>query len=222
MAIGPNRRSRPDHEISVMMSDIKLEVVSSAKVLEIYISSNLSDIQLTVGHQCKKIDSALFLISNAAKHINSHTMRLLCNAFILPHLYFCCEVWGPLCNTSQISSLNKRIKKCQSLCAGTNLKWPSFFNIHVDKLRTCLFSFKCRNNLCPSYLCNKLLINESAIRTRTMARQDCFIPRVSPNFGKASFSYFASVNYNSLPYDLKALPSFNSFKYVTTNYFNDM
>ena len=161
MAIGPNRRSRPDHEISVMMSDIKLEVVSSAKVLGIYISSNLSDIQLTVGHQCKKIDSALFLISNAAKHINPHTIRLLCNAFILPHLYFCCEVWGPLCNTSQISSFNKRIKTCQSLSVRvTYVKWFLFFNI--VKLRTCLFSFKCRNNLCPSYLCNKLSINESS------------------------------------------------------------
>lgn len=59
MAIGPNRRSRPDYEISVMMSDRKLEVVSSAKVLEIYISYNLSDIQLDIN--VKKLTPLFFL-----------------------------------------------------------------------------------------------------------------------------------------------------------------
>jgi hypothetical protein len=197
-------------DINVQMNGINLQSVPSAKVLGIFISSTLTDVQLTVSNQCKKIDSATFLIRNSARYLKSKTVNLLCNAFVKPHFSYCCEVWGPLCNSSQIAQFDKRLKICNKLCKTSGLNWLSFVN-NVS-FHTCIMSHKCRINLCPTYLINKLVVNNNVTRTRANSRQDFFVPHVNTTFGLASFTSRGASIFNALPADLKTISTFSTIK----------
>jgi len=212
MIIEPSHRTKPTNlpPFTINMDGTNLEVVSSAKVLGISICSNLKNVQVTVSNQCKKIDSAIFLIRNSASYLNSKTVALLCNSFVHPHLSYCCEAWGPLCNSSQISQLNKLIKSCQKLCKSYNLNWLPFSNL-LD-YRTNLLSFHSRSNSAPSYLTNKLKINSNTFHTRAATRHDFSIPWINSNLGRASFSYRGAATFNSLPNNIKSLSSLSSFR----------
>jgi len=95
LIIEPKHRSKnaKSPPVTITINGTNLDIISSAKILGIYISSNLKNVDTTLSNQCKKIDSAIFLIRNSSSYLNSKTVALLCNSFVLPHLSFCCEAW---------------------------------------------------------------------------------------------------------------------------------
>ena len=148
MLIRPSKRICFDDSFVVHMAGNPLVNVASAKILGIFLCSDIGNVNLTVDNTCKKIDTALFFIHNASKFVNSRVVSLLCIAFVKPHIYYCCEVWGPLCNVYQKAQIDKRIKICRRLCP--NLDWLSFY--FTVCYRVSFFMFKCIHSRSPIYI----------------------------------------------------------------------
>ena len=71
MLIRPSKRICFDDSFVVHMAGNPLVNVASAKILGIFLCSDIGNVNLTVDYTCKKIDTALFFIHNASKFVNS-------------------------------------------------------------------------------------------------------------------------------------------------------
>ena len=70
----------------------QIQITESDKLLGIHINKSLSwstHIESTL----KKCNSLLFLLNMIKKYLNIPTRKLFYNAYILPHLDYCCSVW---------------------------------------------------------------------------------------------------------------------------------
>ena len=47
-----------------------------------------------VEHTLKKCNSLLYLLLRIKKFLNIHSRKLFFNAYILPHIDYCCTIWG--------------------------------------------------------------------------------------------------------------------------------
>ena len=87
----------------------QIQISESEKLLGVHINNSLSwstHIESTL----KKCNSLLFLLNRIKKYLNIPTRKLFYNAYILPHLDYCCSVWGNA-NTELMSSIIKFQKR---------------------------------------------------------------------------------------------------------------
>ena len=66
----------------------------------------------------------------------------------------------------------------------------------------------------PHYLSN-LFVFQSDVhyyQTRSVSRQDCYIPKSTLNIGQRSFHYRATKLWNSLPNDIRLASNIEKFK----------
>ena len=99
--------------ISKIMSnppDIKLnenliQISNQEKLLGINIDSDLSW-SSQVDNTLKKCNTLLYLLSRIKQYLSIPVRKLFYNAYILPHLDYCCTIWG----NSTADSINSVIK----------------------------------------------------------------------------------------------------------------
>ena len=59
-----------------------------------------------INHIIKRVNSSLALLRRIKKYLNHKTIIMFYNTYILPHLDYCCSIWGD-CSKYLLESLLK-------------------------------------------------------------------------------------------------------------------
>jgi hypothetical protein len=191
------------------------------KLLGITIDSKLSW-NIQVDMVLKKCNSLLYLLSRIKSFLSIPSRKLFFNAYVLPHIDYCCIIWGN-CN----KSLEERVVLFQKRAARlildkpfdhpsselfSELNWMRFpERVHFKKA---LLMYKIFHDLAPDYLKDSF-VTTSSIHTRDLrsaSNQQLYIPRPNTEMFKKSFTYSGSHIWNSLPLHVKNAQSVESFK----------
>ena len=139
----------------------QIQISEAEKLLSVHVNNTLTwsvHIEATL----KKCNSLLYLLNRIKLYINFPTRKLFYNAYILPHLDYCCSIWGNA-NTELMNAVIKFQKRAarsildkpidtpsEQLFA--ELKWMEF-PVRVTYQKAILM-YKIMHNLTPPYLTN--------------------------------------------------------------------
>lgn len=221
MLISSNRKN--NSQLSVTFKNSIIEQVTHEKVLGLYIDSNLSW-KFHVEHIIKKINSLLYLFRRIKKFLDVEARILYYNSFILPHIDYCCSIWGN-CSNYLLNSIFKIQKRSARLILDKTT-WNSNSSQLLDELgiqtiherihyHKSLLMFKGVNNICPEYissLFNSCSSMSSRVKLRSSKNNDLIIPRPKTEFFKKSLSYSGPKIWNSLDTCIKNSMSIQAFK----------
>ena len=155
------------------------QISESEKLLGVHINNSLSR-STHIDSTLKKCNSLLFLLNRIKKYLNIPTRKLFYNAYILPHLDYCCSVWGNA-NTELMTSIIKFQKRAvrsildkpietpsEELFA--ELKWMTFpERVMYQKA---ILMYKIMHNLTPAYLTNMFTFSKE-VHDRTQQTIFC-------------------------------------------------
>jgi hypothetical protein len=141
----------------------EIEFTDTEKVLGVYVDNNLiwkTQIQKTIG----KCNSKLYLLLRIKQYIDLHSWKLFFNAYILPHLDYCCTISGN-CSSELLSQIIIFQKRAARIILDTSfdsplnelfkeLNWMSFDKRNMYKRD--IFMYKSINEPSfPNYIKNK-------------------------------------------------------------------
>ena len=98
------RRMSQDH-LDLSLNDNQIEHVKASPYLGITIDQNLN-FNIQTNNICNKANRALGALKRAAPFLPIDTRALMFNSMVLPHLDYCCTIWGTTSNTN-IGKLQK-------------------------------------------------------------------------------------------------------------------
>ena len=170
----------------------------------------------------KKCNSLLFLLNRIKQYLNVPTRKLFFNAYILPHLDYCCSIWGnansELMNTvikfqkrAARSILDKPIET-PSIELFSELKWMMFpERVMYQKA---ILMYKIMHDLTPPYLANIFkLSKEVHDRTlRSTSENLLYVPKPNIELFRNSLAYSGSKIWNSIPDCLRNATSLQQFR----------
>ena len=106
---------------NIHINNTKIDRVNDTKFLGVHIDANLSwSKHLNVIQ--KKVSKSIGVMSRLKNKLNEETKLTLYSTLILPHLTYCCSIWG---NTYK-SRLSELIKQ-QTLC----FRKPDVLNLKI-------------------------------------------------------------------------------------------
>ena len=102
-------KKRVKRKVSIVIDNQEINEVSETKFLGITVDKNLNW-KAHIENIYKKVFKIIGIIYQAKEKIAHEGLHTLYNAFILPHLTYCCEVWGNTykTNLAKIISVQKR------------------------------------------------------------------------------------------------------------------
>ena len=176
-----------------------------------------------IGHQTiKRINPLLALLRRIKQYLDIPTRKLFFNAFILPHLDYCCTVWGNASETS-LNKLLKLQKRAARVILDCDYSVPSdtlFCKLNwmpiQDRIKfhKAVLIYKSLNNLAPTYLNDSLNpcsnVHNRSLRATT--NNNLYLPKPRTESLKKTFSYSGSKIWNNLTMDIKSAESLSSFK----------
>ena len=110
-----------DHDISICDSKIQFSPVE--KLLGVTISNTLCW-DAHIEHLFKKCNSYLFLLSRINVFLSRRNRILFYNSYLLPHLDFCCIIWGN-CSSTLEDKLVKFPKRATRVILDCEFYTPS-------------------------------------------------------------------------------------------------
>ena len=147
---------------------------------------------------------------------------ILYNGLIQSTLDYCCVVWGNTTekNLDKIFILQKRALRTLFELPNDYPSLELFSSLNVMSIRQRIvyfmgvLTFRCMTGSAPEYLC-KLFVFQSNVhcyQTRSVSRQDCYLPKSVLSIGQRSFHYRAAKLWNSLPNDIRYASNIVQFK----------
>ena len=205
----------------IKLNNELIDYSSEERLLGIIIDKTLTwDTQVDV--VLKKCNSLLYLLARIKAFISIPMRKLFFNTYILPHLDYCCIIWGN-CNHSQEDKLIRFQKRAARLILDKDFTTPSkdlfkelnwlTFPERVTFQKAVLL-YKIFNNLSPDYLRNTFTLT-SNIHDRTLrstSQFQLYSPKPNSELFRKSFVYSGSVIWNNLPYYVKNASSVIQFK----------
>ena len=151
------RRHLDKQTLDCKLGETDLQSVHCEKIL-----GTLVDENLTWKQHCdklfKKVNSSIALLRRIKQFLPMNMRKLFYNSYILPHLDYCCHLWG----ASPFMNRLYRIQKCaiRVLCdARYNASTENLFKtMYIMPLPDRIFYknicmvFKCLSNLTPQYM----------------------------------------------------------------------
>ena len=166
------------------------------------------------------IESSISLLARTRKFVNQPTALSLYNALVLPHIDYCCMVWGAK------PALISKIQKLQNRALRIVLKLPPLTptNLIFSNLNTMTVSkrihfqlacqaFRASTGAAPDYLCRRLNMIQPGNRptTRAITQGSYIIPKPNCEIFKNSFSYRAPSLLNTIPLTIRS-SSYSQFR----------
>ena len=198
----------------------QIQVSETEKLLGVHINNSLnwsSHIESTL----KKCNSLLFLLNRIKQYLNVPTRKLFYNAYILPHLDYCCTIWGNA-NSELMNTLIKFQKRAARSILDkpietpsgelfTELKWMTFPKRVMYQKDVLMY--KIMNNLAPPYLANIFKSKDVHDRTlRSTSENLLYIPKPNIELYRNSLAYSGSKIWNSIPEQLRNATSLQQFR----------
>ena len=150
-----------DFNQPLLLNNTPIQQESSTKFLGVIIDSRLK-FTPHIQYIRNKTSKNIGILYKLRKILPKHTLIQLYNAFILPYLLYCIEIWGSA-SVSQINSLLKLQKQCCRIITNSPLSTPSqplfdtlrIFPIHIlHKYALGLFIYKLKTGNLPKPISN--------------------------------------------------------------------
>ena len=225
-----NKDLSPDSlKLCIDQSDI--DTVADTKFLGIYIDRKLTW-NTHISHACNKVSKSIGILYKVSKYLNSNTLLMLYNCFILPYLSYGNLVWGNAAasHITRLFLLQKRAIRLVSRAeylAHTN---PLFYENRALKLHdlhiyhSALFVFKIYHNLFPTSFSNLFPLTPRVHphSTRAITSNTVHIPYCRTSLRQKTFAFNAPKLFNHLITSTQHNEnlnshSYNAFKLCTCN-----
>ena len=191
------------------------------RLLGVTLDSTLSWIT-QVDKTIKKCNSLLFLLGRIKYFLNIPSRQLFFNAYILPHIDYCCTIWGN-CNTDLQNRLLKFQKRAarlildQDMTTSSQVLFQQLGWLRFDErveYRKAILMYKSLNNLAPAYLTNKFTYthNIHELNLRSATNNTLYMPKPNLEIYRRSLSYSGSRIRNSLPESVRSAQNVDAFK----------
>ena len=216
--------STGDHNLELHSQSIEFTEVE--KLLGIQIDHKLCW-KTQVEQVLKKCNSLLYLLLRIKHFLNIHMRKVFYNAYILPHLDYCCTIWGN-CSEYLSNSIHKFQKRAARIILDKSYDTPSaglFSELNWMKIqdrilfKKAIFVYKSVNNEFPEYLSN-LLTPKTNTNLRSHTQQMLQIPKPRLEFFRKSFAYSGPKLWNQIPLNIRQSESVNSFKSTYLKWWN--
>jgi len=214
-----NTREKGDLRIAIENKNI--ERVESTKFLGIYIDSKLNWKE-HIAHVKRKVAISLSVLHKVKYIVNTPALYSLYCTIILPHLMYCCEIWG---NNYQetIKPLHILQKRAMRILDGAKNLYrehtsPIFFkfnllNIYdIIKYQSMSFMYKVNCQLLPDNLQCFFKLNNAVHKYNTKQSSHFAIKFCRTTHRSFSLSIQGPRYWNSLPIELKICKSLQNFK----------
>ena len=193
------------------------------KVLGVFIDASLSW-SSHIDYIIKKVNSSLALLKRIKKYLNHKARQMYYNAYVLPHLDYCCSIWGN-CNNFLLDSLLKLQKRAARIILDehdyTKPSRELFHECNIVPItqrilyNKSLLMYKAKHGLAPEYM-SSLIVSASAnqkYNTRFSSSDNFIIPKPNTELYKSSFSYNGPKVWNALPNSIKKSNTVSEFKH---------
>ena len=197
----------------------KLNMVKPAPYLGITSDQNLNFNIQTNNIICNKANRALGALKRASPFLHIDTRVLMFNTMVLPHLDYCCTIWGTTSDTNigKLQKIQNRdmliILQCHPRThiayMLSNLKWLSIKQRIM--FLTAVLVFEIMHSKTPNYMSHWLVPVSHLYGTRRSTTGDLFVPRSHPN----SLTTKGTRLWNQLPASIRTLPNLKTFKKAT-------
>ena len=203
------------------LSNETIQVSTNEKLLGVHIDSTLS-LTTQVESAIKKCNSLLHLLSRIKHYLPIPTRKLFFNAYVLPHMDYCCTIWGNINGNFTVCmvKIQKRAARIildrsidtRSEDMFTELNWMTFPN--RVKFQKSVLMYKIFNNHSPSYLLdNFTLTSEVCQRSlRSTTENSLYVPKPNIELFRKSLSYSGSKIWNAIQDHIRRSTSVTQFK----------
>ena len=147
-----------EKNLDLKLSDETIRITTKKQLLGIHIDNTLSwtaQVESTI-----KCSSLLHLLNRIKCYLPIPTRKLFFNSYILPHMDYCCTVWGNI-NCRLTDSMVKFQKRAARIILDKKIETPSV-DVFAElnwltfpdrvKFQKYVLMFKIFNNLSPSYI----------------------------------------------------------------------
>lgn len=205
----------------IQFDDNQISCSEEEKLLGVTFDSVLS-FNTHIDNVLKKCNSLLYLFSRIKKFLNVQMRKVFFNAYILPHIDYCCIIWGN-CTITQEQRFIRFQKRAARLILDRDIITPSAilfkelnwltFPERVSFQKAVLM-FKIFNGIAPDYFINDfpLISDIHGINLRSAAHSQIYLPRPNTELFRKSFSYSGSFLWNNLPTYVRNANSLAQFK----------
>ena len=205
--------NRPD----LKLSDETINISTKEKLLGVHIDNTLSW-TAQVESIIKKCNSLLHLLNRIKCYLPIHTRKIFFNAYILPHIDYCCTVWGNI-NSTLTDCMIKLQKRAARIILDKGIDTPSvemFNQLSWNRVtfQKAVMMYKIFNNLTPSYLPEyfKMTSDIHQRSLRSTAENFLYIPKPNTELFRKSLSYSGSKIWNAIPDHIKRSTCIAHFK----------
>ena len=124
MTISATTKTQSNQGISLHLAQDQIDLSDSERLLGVQDDKNLnwkSEVNLVIKNA---IQNCIFFKEFLKHYINIPIRKLFYNAYILPHLDYCCSIWGN-CSNSQLESLIRFQKRAARVILDKDFDTPS-------------------------------------------------------------------------------------------------
>ena len=107
----------------LQLSGEAINISANEKLLGVHID-NLLSWTVQVENTIKKCNSLLYLLNRIQHYLPITTRKLFFNAYVLPHIDYCCTVWGNI-NSNLTDSMIKLQKRAARIILVKGIDTPS-------------------------------------------------------------------------------------------------
>ena len=204
------------NNMNVMIGDKTIQRVTSTKFLGVTIHENLSW-KLHIDQICSKMMKAIGIMNRMKTFLPQHTLRMLYNTLVVPHMTYSCEVWGTTypSNLAKIMKIQKKalriINRLNFLDHCEHLFDKKFMSFQkIVKFKISVIMYKVKRKILPHVIQTLFPTNNEPVSTRH--RTDFSLQYARTNYKLHSLSYAGVRVWNSLPPTIRNSPRISSFK----------
>ena len=204
------------NDCAITIRDHPLSIVTSTKFLGIHIDNRLS-YNVHLASLCKQLSRVRGILYRVSHFLPPHIIKNLYYALFYSRLVYGCAVWGGggITMINRLNSLNKSAINIFSSNLPPDKPRPqSFSNVHKLVILCTFFKYLNSSASLNSYFHSIInsLVPVHVHGTRFSLHNNISIPNVKKTVSQHQFLFIASKLWNSLPVNLKNIPSALQFK----------
>ena len=217
--IGTDRKLSSAQEFRVLCDGAEVKRVASVRYLGVMLDEKFKG-KVQAESVIKKVASRLGFLYRSAPLLDFSSKRVLCASLVQPCIDYCIVSWY----TDLSVELRQRLDVLQRKMVRYVYGWGPRAHVGsgtfrelgwlqiADRVRyfALLHAFRIRKGLAPSYLCRGFARIDGVHHHET--RGSAYGFHISNSDFPGYFSYFAKVQWNALPVNLKAIERIDLFK----------
>jgi hypothetical protein len=226
MYLTSNNTQTPLKPIHLQEQEIAFS--ESEKLLGVFVDNKLKW-QTQIEKTIKKCNSQLYLLLRIKQYLDLHSRKLFFNAYVLPHLDYCCTIWGNSSN-ELIAEMIKFQKRAARIILDKSYDAPSAelfkqlnwmrFDERIIYKKAILMYKSINDASSPQYMKNKFqFVHQRHDRNlRSASNSDLVVPRPKKEVFRKSLDYSGAKLWNNIPLNIRQAKSLSEFQALYLNW----